>query len=68
MVEVPISNQVSFFPQVSRRSWAGNEKALRTIKRAMEFNDNLKVTLPNPVCPDIGSLIEGLVTSHADKN
>ncbi|NLN25125.1 MAG: urocanate hydratase [Bacteroidetes bacterium] len=32
---------------ISRRSWARNEGAIRTIKRAMESNPDLKVTLPN---------------------
>ncbi|WP_294141982.1 urocanate hydratase [uncultured Sanguibacteroides sp.] len=32
---------------ISRRSWARNEGAIFAIKRAMENNPNLKVTLPN---------------------
>lgn len=32
---------------ISRRSWARNEGAVFAIKRAMETNPNLKVTLPN---------------------
>jgi urocanate hydratase len=32
---------------ISRRSWARNEPAIFAIKRAMEQNPNLKVTLPN---------------------
>lgn len=32
---------------ISRRSWARNEEAVFAIKRAMEQNPNLKVTLPN---------------------
>jgi urocanate hydratase len=32
---------------ISRRSWARNEPAIFAIKRAMETNPNLKVTLPN---------------------
>ena len=32
---------------ISRRSWARNEGAIFAIKRAMEVNPNLKVTLPN---------------------
>jgi urocanate hydratase len=32
---------------ISRRSWARNEGAIFAIKRAMESNPNLKVTLPN---------------------
>jgi urocanate hydratase len=34
---------------ISRRSWARNEEAIFAIKRAMEQNPNLKVTLPNIV-------------------
>lgn len=34
---------------ISRRSWARNEGAIFSIKRAMEKNPNLKVTLPNLV-------------------
>lgn len=34
---------------IARRSWARNEEAIFAIKRAMEFNSNLKVTLPNQV-------------------
>lgn len=34
---------------VARRSWARNEGALEAIKRAMENEPNLKVTLPNEV-------------------
>ncbi|RUT73586.1 urocanate hydratase [Ancylomarina longa] len=32
---------------ISRRSWARNEEAVFAIKRAMEVDPNLKVTLPN---------------------
>ena len=32
---------------ISRRNWARNEGAVSAIKRAMEENPNLKVTLPN---------------------
>ncbi len=32
---------------ISRRNWARNEAAIFSIKRAMEQNPNLKVTLPN---------------------
>ncbi|MFW6020181.1 MAG: urocanate hydratase [Bacteroidales bacterium] len=32
---------------IARRSWARNEGAVFTIKRAMQDNPNLKVTLPN---------------------
>jgi len=34
---------------ISRRSWARNEEAVFAIKRAMEIEPNLKVTLPNNV-------------------
>ncbi|WP_284460328.1 urocanate hydratase [Chryseobacterium sp.] len=34
---------------ISRRSWARNEGAMFAIKRAMEIEPNLKVTLPNLV-------------------
>ncbi len=34
---------------ISRRSWARNEGAIFAIKRAMEAEPNLKVTLPNEV-------------------
>ena len=34
---------------ISRRSWARNEEAIFAIKRAMENEPNLKVTLPNIV-------------------
>ncbi|WP_047547982.1 urocanate hydratase [Psychroserpens sp. Hel_I_66] len=34
---------------ISRRSWARNEEAIFAIKRAMENEPNLKVTLPNHV-------------------
>ncbi|MDW5287594.1 urocanate hydratase [Formosa sp. PL04] len=34
---------------IARRSWARNEEALFAIKRAMEVEPNLKVTLPNMV-------------------
>jgi len=32
---------------ISRRSWARNEGAMFAIRRAMELNPNLKITLPN---------------------
>jgi urocanate hydratase len=34
---------------ISRRSWARNEGAIFAIKRAMEAEPRLKVTLPNIV-------------------
>ena len=42
---------------IARRSWARNENAQFAIKREMERNENLKVTLANSV--DDG-LLEGL--------
>jgi len=38
---------------ISRRSWARNEGAVFAIKRAMEIEPNLKVTLPNLVDDNI---------------
>ncbi len=38
---------------ISRRSWARNEGAIFAIKRAMESEPNLKVTLPNLVDKDL---------------
>jgi len=38
---------------ISRRSWARNDEAIFAIKRAMEENPMLKVTLPNKVDDDI---------------
>ncbi|MGB0999122.1 MAG: urocanate hydratase [Flavobacteriales bacterium] len=38
---------------ISRRSWARNEGAIFAIKRAMETNKQLKVTLPNFVDDDL---------------
>jgi len=43
---------------ISRRNWARNEGAITAIKRAMDTNPNLKVTLPN-IADD--ELIEGVV-------
>ncbi len=43
---------------ISRRSWARNEGAIFAIKRAMEENPNLKVTLPNLVEDEV---LKGLV-------
>jgi len=42
---------------ISRRSWARNEGAIFAIKRAMDMNPNLKVTIPNIADED---LIDGL--------
>lgn len=38
---------------ISRRSWARNDEAIFAIKRAMEIEPNLKVTLPNIVDEDL---------------
>jgi len=38
---------------ISRRSWARNEEAIFAIKRAMDAEPNLKVTLPNLVDVDL---------------
>jgi urocanate hydratase len=38
---------------IARRSWARNEEAVFAIKRAMEDEPNLKVTIPNLVEDDI---------------
>lgn len=38
---------------ISRRSWARNDEAIFAIKRAMEAEPNLKVTLPNIVDTDL---------------
>jgi len=38
---------------VARRAWARNENALTAIKRAMELDANLKVTIPEIVDDDI---------------
>ena len=43
---------------VSRRSWARNKEANFAIKRAMEMEPNLKVTLPNIVSDDILNKLE----------
>ena len=43
---------------ISRRSWARNEGAIFAIKRAMENNPELKVTIPNLVDDE---LLDGLV-------
>ena len=38
---------------ISRRSWARNEGAMYAIKRAMEIEPNLKVTVPVIVADDV---------------
>jgi urocanate hydratase len=38
---------------VTRRSWAGNENAIFAVKRAMEAEPNLKVTVPNVADADL---------------
>jgi len=42
---------------ISRRSWARNEGAIFAIKRAMEVEPNLKVTIPELVQDE---LLDGL--------
>ena len=42
---------------ISRRSWARNKGAITAIKRAMELNPNLVVTIPNNTNDD---LVEGM--------
>jgi len=42
---------------ISRRSWARNEEAVFAIKRAMESEPNLKVTLPNSVDDDLLNML-----------
>ncbi|VAV85584.1 Urocanate hydratase [hydrothermal vent metagenome] len=41
---------------ISRRSWARNKEAVFAIKRAMEVEPNLRVTLPNTVDDDLLNL------------
>ncbi len=43
---------------ISRRNWARNSGAVKAIKRAMDTNPNLKVTIPN-IADD--ALIEGVI-------
>jgi urocanate hydratase len=38
---------------IARRAWARNDEAIFAIKRAMQSESKLKVTLPNLVDPDI---------------
>ena len=38
---------------IARRAWARNEEALFAIKRQMELNTNLKITLPSRVSQEI---------------
>lgn len=42
---------------VARRSWAGNEGAVSAIKRAMEINEELQVTIPHKASD---TLLDGL--------
>jgi urocanate hydratase len=46
-----------YFNGIARRNWARNEGAIFAIKRAMEMEPKLKVTIPNLV--DDG-IIDGL--------
>lgn len=41
---------------IARRAWARNDEAIFAITRAMEAEPKLRVTLPNPVDPDIPDL------------
>ncbi|WP_292901518.1 urocanate hydratase [Nonlabens sp.] len=43
---------------IARRNWARNENAIFTIKKAMETNPNLKVTIPNLVSDDLIDKVE----------
>jgi len=43
---------------ISRRNWARNEGAIFTIKRAMENEPNLKVTIPNLVDTNLDDLVD----------
>ena len=43
---------------ISRRSWARNKEANFTIKRAMQMNPNLKVTMPNITDDDLINNLE----------
>ena len=43
---------------IARRNWARNEEAIFAIKREMDRNPNLKVTLPNIADND---LIENII-------
>lgn len=43
---------------IARRSWARNEEAVFAIKRAMEDEPNLKVTIPNMVQDDIMNSVQ----------
>ena len=45
---------------IARRSWARNEAALFAIKRAMQENPNLVVTIPNLMDEN---LIDGLFSA-----
>ena len=38
---------------IARRSWARNDEAMWTIKRAMDNDSNLNVTMPNIVDENI---------------
>jgi len=43
---------------IARRAWARNEEAVFTIKRAMQSEPMLKVTLPNLVREEIIKMIK----------
>lgn len=45
---------------ISRRAWARNDEAIFAIKRAMEEEPRLKVTLPNKVDSELLNLVENV--------
>ena len=44
---------------ITRRAWARNDGAIFAIKRAMENNPNLRVTLPNIASDELVNSIYG---------
>ena len=50
---------------ISRRAWARNDGAIYAIKRAMENNPRLQVTLPNTADDElIDSIYGGPINDH----
>ena len=50
---------------ISRRAWARNDGAIYAIKRAMENNPRLRVTLPNTADDElIDSIYGGPINDH----
>ena len=45
---------------IARRSWARNEGAISAIQREMERTPGLKVTVPQPLAPEISDYLDGL--------